>query len=109
MTERKNFNTGKAPRMDTIFPQAVVTNNFIFRSGMPGLDPGSGQVISSSFGEQTGQALENTKTLLEAAGSSMSKVVKTTLFMVAVNDMNIVNKIYQDFSRARHPLAVLRS
>jgi 2-iminobutanoate/2-iminopropanoate deaminase len=97
MNDRRNFNTKKAPRMHEVFPQAVIAGNFIFLSGMPGLDPVSGQVVSSSFEEQTRQAFVNIKTVLEEAGSSISKIVKTTIFMVTGNDFAIVNKVYAEF------------
>ena len=97
MDERRNFNTEKAPRMNVAFPQAVIANNFIFLSGMPGLDPNSGQVISTSFEDQTRQAFTNIKIVLEEAGSNMSKVVKTTIFMVSGNDFSVINKVYTDF------------
>ena len=97
MDERRNFNTEKAPRMNTAFPQAVIANDLIFLSGMPGLNLISGQVVSTSFEDQTRQAFLNIKMVLEEAGSSMSKVVKTTIFMVAGNDFSIVNKVYTEF------------
>ena len=97
MEDRKNFNTEKAPRMNIAFPQAVIANDLIFLSGMPGLNPVSGQVVSSSFEDQTRQAFLNIKTVLEEAGSNMSKVIKTTIFMVAGNDFGIINKVYTEF------------
>ena len=83
--------------MNMAFPQAVIANNLIFLSGMPGLDIISGQVVSSSFEEQTRQAFSNIETVLKEAGSNLSKVVKTTIFMVTGNDFSVVNKVYADF------------
>src|ERR1700760_1454803 len=97
MTERKNFNTAKAPRMSQAFPQAVIAEKFIFLSGTPGLDLHSGQVISDSFEDQTRQCFQNIKVILEEAGSSLSKVVKTTIFMVTGNDFSVINKVYSEF------------
>jgi 2-iminobutanoate/2-iminopropanoate deaminase len=97
MSERKNFNTTKAPRMNEAFPQSVIANNLIFLSGMAGIDPASGKLISDSFEEQTRQAFTNIKTILEEAGSNMRKIVKTTIFMVAGNDFSIINKVYAEF------------
>lgn len=96
MTASKNFNTDKAPRMSQVFPQAVITDQFIFLSGTPGIDF-SGQVISNNFEEQARQSFQNIKTILEEAGSDMSKVVKTTVFMVAGNDFAVLNKVYHEF------------
>lgn len=97
MGERKNFNTTKAPRMSQAFPHAVIAEKFIFLSGTPGYDLNTGQVINNNFEDQTRQCFQNIKIILEEAGSSMSKVVKTTVFMVAGNDFGIVNKVYSDF------------
>jgi len=97
MQERMNFNTDKAPRLNDIFPQAVIANNLIFLSGMAGIVPATGKLISDSFEEQTRRAFLNTKIILEEAGSDLSKVVKTTIFMVAGNDFAIINKVYPEF------------
>lgn len=94
---KKIFNTSKTPRMSDVFPQAVIANNFIFLSGTPGLDQASGKVISQNFEDQARQAFLNVKTILEEAGSNMSKVVKTTVFMVAGNDFAALNKVYSEF------------
>jgi 2-iminobutanoate/2-iminopropanoate deaminase len=96
MEGMRNFNTNKAPRMSQVFPQAVIAEKFIFLSGTPGLDQ-SGKIISDSFEDQTRQSFQNIKTILEEAGSSMNKVVKTTIFMVTGNDFAVINKVYAEF------------
>jgi len=93
----KNFNTSKVPRMTQVFPQAVIADKFIFLSGTPGLDTNSGLVISDNFEDQTRQCFLNIKTILEEAGSSMSKIIKTTIFMVTGNDFATINKVYAEF------------
>lgn len=97
MSEKKSFNTTKAPRMSQVFPQAVIADKFIFLSGTPGYDLQTGQVISDDFEEQTRQCFRNIKIILEEAGSSMSKIVKTTIFMVTGNDFSIIKKVYSEF------------
>jgi 2-iminobutanoate/2-iminopropanoate deaminase len=97
MADRKNFNTEKAPRMSQFFPQAVIAEKLIFLSGTPGLDLHSGKVISDDFEEQARQAFQNIRIILEEAGSSLSKIVKTTIFMVSGNDFGVVNKVYSEF------------
>jgi len=97
MSSKRNFNTSRAPRMSDVFPQSVIVDNLIFLSGMPGLDMATGQVISADFEEQVRQSFMNIKTVLEDAGSSLSKIVKTTIFMVTGNDFSVVNKIYKEF------------
>jgi len=103
MGENKNFNTSKAPRMSQVFPQAVIAEKFIFLSGTPGLDLNSGLVISDDFEEQTRQCFLNIKIILEEAGSSLNKVIKTTVFMVTGNDFSILNKVYSEFFPANPP------
>jgi 2-iminobutanoate/2-iminopropanoate deaminase len=103
MATRKNFNSSKVARMSAVFPQAVITDQYIFLSGMPGLDPVSGKVNSNDFEDQARQCFSNIKTILEEAGSDMSKVVKTTVFTVAGNDFSIVNKMYSEFFSEEAP------
>jgi len=97
MPERKNINSTKVPRMSQAFPQAVAAGDFIYVSGMPGLDPATGKVISDDFEDQTRQCFLNIKTILEETGSSLGNIVKTTLFMVTGNDFSIINKVYAEF------------
>jgi 2-iminobutanoate/2-iminopropanoate deaminase len=97
METRKNFNTPKVPRSSAIFPQAVIADKFIFLSGTTGVDPSTGKLISDSFEEQATQAFLNIKTILEEAGSSLEKIVKTTIFMVSGNDFSVINKVYESF------------
>jgi 2-iminobutanoate/2-iminopropanoate deaminase len=99
MEERKSFNTTKVLRTNLVFPQAVITDNLIFLSGTVGIDSSTGKLISDNFEEQAIQAFTNVKTILEGAGSSMRKIVKTTIFMVTGydTDFKIINKVYIDF------------
>jgi 2-iminobutanoate/2-iminopropanoate deaminase len=97
MSRRKNFNSTRAPRMSDAFPHAVIANRLIFLSGMPGFDPDTGQIISSDFGQQLRRSFINIKLILEDAGSDLSKVLKTTIFMVSGNDFTVVNQVYKEF------------
>ena len=97
MAERKSFNTPRAPRMSQFFPQAVIAEKFIFLSGTPGFDLATGKVISDDFEDQARQSFQNIRTILEEAGSSLDKIVKTTIFMVTGNDFAVVNKVYSEF------------
>ena len=91
--DRQNFNTLKVPRTTEVFPQAVIAGNFIFISGTPGFNATT-EKLSDSFEEQAVQSFLNIKTILEELGSSMNKIVKTTVFMVSGNDFSILNKVY---------------
>ena len=95
MKNRKNFNTLKVPRMTEVFPQAVIAEGLIFVSGTTGFDPITG-ILSEDFEEQARQSFLNIKTILEETGSSMNKIVKTTVFMVTGNDFSILNKVYAE-------------
>ncbi|MBS1511908.1 MAG: RidA family protein [Bacteroidetes bacterium] len=97
------FNTKKVTQMNPAFPQAVIADPFIFLSGTPGLDPATGAVVSTDFETQLRQAFANIKTILEEAGSSMPKVVKTTVFMVSGNEFAILNKVYSEFFPSNAP------
>lgn len=97
MSTRENLNTSKVARMSDFFPQAVMTDHYIFLSGMPGTDPLTGKITTDNFEDQARQSFQNIKTILEEAGSSLAKVVKTTVFMVAGNDFSIINKVYSEF------------
>lgn len=97
--ETKVFYTPNAPRPNAIVPQAVIAGNLIFVSGTVRSDPSTGKLISDQYEEQVIQAFKNVKTILEDAGSSMDKVVKITVFMVAGQDpdFSITNKAYSSF------------
>jgi 2-iminobutanoate/2-iminopropanoate deaminase len=99
MESKKAFNTSKIPRSNLVIPQAVIAGNLIFVSGTPGVDPATGKLISGNYEEQTYQAFRNVKTIIEEAGSSMDKIVKTTIFMVADQDkdFSVINKVYSEF------------
>jgi 2-iminobutanoate/2-iminopropanoate deaminase len=94
---RKNFNSANVPRMSQLFPPAVIAENLIFLSGTAGIDPATGKLINDNFEDQARQAFQNIKTMLEEMGSNMSKVIKTTIFMVTGNDFGVINKVYIEF------------
>ena len=102
METRKNFNTAKVPRMTEVFPQAVIADQFIFVSGTAGFNPATGK-LSDHFEEQALQSFQNIKTILEEMGSSMNKIVKTTVFMVSGNDFSILNKVYGEVFKENAP------
>jgi 2-iminobutanoate/2-iminopropanoate deaminase len=95
MEIRKNFNTSRVPRTTEVFPQAVIADKFIFISGTPGLNPATGK-LSDQFEEQARQSFLNIETILEEMGSSLEKIVKTTVFMVSGNDFSVLNKVYAE-------------
>jgi 2-iminobutanoate/2-iminopropanoate deaminase len=86
--------TEKAPAAIGPYSQAVRAGNLIFTAGQIPLDPATQQVVASGITEQTVRVLENLKAVLEAAGSSMSRVVKATVFLTDFNDFAAMNEVY---------------
>lgn len=96
------INTNKAPEAIGPYSQAIVTDNYIYCSGQIGLDPMTGQVVEG-LEAQTTQALTNLKSVLEAAGSDLNQVVKTTVFIKNIADFPKVNEIYAHFFEPHKP------
>ncbi len=85
MTKQK-VETKNAPLPIGPYSQAIIAGNLVFASGQAGLDPQTGKLISRDIIEQTTQTLSNLKAVLEAAGSSLERVLKTTIFLADMND-----------------------
>jgi 2-iminobutanoate/2-iminopropanoate deaminase len=86
--------TEKAPAAIGPYSQGVRAGNLIFTAGQIALDPVSGEVVTGGIAEQTTRVLENLKAILEAGGSSLAKVVKSTVFLKDFNDFAAMNKVY---------------
>lgn len=83
-----------APKAIGPYSQAMVANGFIFTAGQIALNPQTMEVVHGGIREQTEQVMKNLKAVLEAAGSSLSKVVKTTVFLVDMSDFTAMNEVY---------------
>jgi 2-iminobutanoate/2-iminopropanoate deaminase len=94
--DRRRISTENAPAALGPYSQAIVANGFVFCSGTVGIDPHTG-VLPEGVAEQTEQALLNLGAILEAAGSSLDRLVKTTIFYADVEDFSRLNEVY-----ARH-------
>ena len=97
MTERRIVRTEGAPQAIGPYSQAVVAGGFVYASGQVGFDPATGQFVEGGVREQTAQALRNLSKVLEAAGSSLARVVKTTVFLADMNDFAAMNETYAGF------------
>jgi 2-iminobutanoate/2-iminopropanoate deaminase len=86
--------TSSAPKAIGPYSQAVQANGFLFTAGQVALDPRSGDLVAGGIAEQTARALENLKAILAAAGTDFSQVVKTTVFLVDMNDFTAMNEVY---------------
>ena len=95
--------TDRGPKPIGPYSQAVRTNGFLFVSGQVALDPKSGEFVGTDIRQQTERVLENLKAILEAAGVSLSHVVRTTVFLKDLNDFAAMNEIYARYFTAAPP------
>lgn len=86
--------TNNAPNAIGPYSQAVKANGLLFTSGQIAIDPATNTVEAKTIEEQTTQVCENLKAVVEAAGTDMSKVVKTVCFLADINDFGAFNEIY---------------
>lgn len=101
--EKQVVSTDKAPAAIGPYSQAIKAGSMVFTSGQIPINPATGEVVAGGVEEQTKQALENLKAVLEAAGTHMKNVVKTTVFIKNMNDFAAINKIYSEYFEAPHP------
>ena len=89
--------TDRGPKPIGPYSQAIRTNGFLYVSGQVALDPKTGEFVGTDIRQQTERTLENIKGILEAAGSNMHHVVKTTVFLKDMNDFAAMNEAYAKF------------
>lgn len=95
--------TDRGPKAIGPYSQAIRANGFIFISGQIALDPASGAIVDGDVRAQTERVMENLKGIVEAAGSSLDKVVKTSVFLKDMNDFAAMNEIYGRYFPANPP------
>jgi len=95
--------THKAPPAIGPYSQAVIAGDLVFTAGVLPVDPESGQVVGEDITEQTGQAISNLESILEAAGSSLYQVVKTTVFLADMGNFAAMNAVYEEFFASNPP------
>ena len=103
ITKKKIVTTDKAPTAIGPYSQATVTGNLVFTAGQIPLDPTTGELVTGSIEEQTHQVLQNIRSLLQAAGSNMESVTKTTVFMTNLADFNRMNAVYAEYLANKPP------
>jgi 2-iminobutanoate/2-iminopropanoate deaminase len=94
---KDRIQTDDAPRAIGPYSQAIKANGFVFASGQIALDPATMEIIEGGVREQTEQVLKNLTAVLEASGSSLNKVVKTTVFLADMNEFAAMNEVYGSF------------
>jgi 2-iminobutanoate/2-iminopropanoate deaminase len=95
--------TDRGPKPIGPYSQAVKTSGFLFLSGQVALDPKTGDLIGTDVRQQTERIMENIKGILEAAGSNLHHVIKTTVFLKDMNDFPAMNEVYGRYFSAAPP------
>jgi 2-iminobutanoate/2-iminopropanoate deaminase len=97
MADRKRVHTDRAPAAIGPYSQAIVTGGFVFTAGQIALVPETMEMVEGGVEAQAHKVLQNLTAVLEAAGSSMNDVVKTTMYLADMADFVAVNEIYADY------------
>lgn len=94
---RERVATEAAPAAIGPYSQAIAAGDLVFASGQIALDPKSGQLAEGDVRTQTRQALENLSAVLQAGGSSLARVVKTTVFLTSMQNFSAMNEVYGQY------------
>ena len=97
MSERKVVSTSQAPKAIGPYSQALIAGGFVHCSGQIALDPASGQLIEGGVAAQTERVMKNLAAVLAAAGTSLARAVKCTIYLKSVDDFATVNEVYGRF------------
>ena len=100
---RTPVKTDRAPGAIGPYSQAIKAGGFVFASGQIPIDPQTGEFVPGGIGEQTEQVLKNLSALLEASGSSLAQVVKTTVFLADMKEFAAMNEVYGRFFTSEPP------
>lgn len=100
---KKAIFTEQAPKAIGPYSQAIRAGGLVFVSGQIPLDPASGQIVEGDIAAQTRRVLENLKAILAAAGSSLDRAVRTTIFLTDLGHFDVVNQIYGEFFKETPP------
>ena len=93
----------KAPKAIGPYSAGVSTGHLIFTAGQLGMDPQTGELVEGGVQAQTRQALTNLKAVLEAGGSKLGLVVKTTVFLKDIGEFGLMNEVYGEFFTGNFP------
>lgn len=94
---RERIQTNNAPAAIGPYSQAIRAGDFVFVSGQIAIDPATGQFLAGTVAEQTERVFKNLEAVLRAAGSSLDKIVKTTVFLADMKDFTEMNEVYAKF------------
>ena len=99
----KAIHTGQAPKALGPYSQAIEAGGMVFASGQVPIDPATDQFVSGGIKEQTRQSLTNARSILQQAGTDLSHVVKTTVFLADMADFAAMNEVYAEFFSQPYP------
>ena len=97
------IHTEKAPKAIGPYSQAIKVGNLVFASGQVPIVPATGEFVEGGIKEQTRQSLTNAKAILEEVGTSLSKVVKTTVYLSDMANFAAMNEVYAEFFTQPYP------
>lgn len=100
---KKAVHTEQAPAAIGPYSQAIEANGFVYASGQIPIDPATGNFVEGGIEEQARQCLTNASHILEAAGTSMANVVKTTVYLADMKDFAAMNSVYATFFSEPYP------
>jgi 2-iminobutanoate/2-iminopropanoate deaminase len=100
---REVVSTKDAPQAIGPYSQAIKANGFVFTSGQIAIDPATQQVVAGDVAVQTDRVLRNLSEILEAAGSGLGKVVRSTVFLKSMNDFASMNQVYGQYFSSDAP------
>uniref|UniRef100_A0A7V0Z783 RidA family protein n=1 Tax=candidate division WOR-3 bacterium TaxID=2052148 RepID=A0A7V0Z783_UNCW3 len=100
---KKIIKTDKAPKAIGPYSQGVIVDGFIYTAGQIGLNPLTGNMVEGGVKEQTMQALENIKAVIEAGGANLDNVVKTTVYLIKSEDFPLMNEVYARYFNNEPP------
>ncbi len=100
---KKVVKTDKAPFPVGPYSQAIIYGNLVFLAGQISIDPATNTLVQGTIEEESRRVLDNIKAILEEAGSSLERVVKTTVFLADIDDFGKFNEVYQHYFPSHPP------
>jgi len=102
---RQRVNSDNAPATIGPYSQAVITNGLVFTAGQVAINPATHKLVEGGIEEQTRQVLVNLQAVLQAAGTSLGNVVKTTVYLTYMGNFSAMNAVYAQYFKAEPPPA----
>lgn len=104
MSIKEEIKTVRAASPAAFYSQAIRSQGFVYTAGCVGVDPATNRLVEGGFEQQARAALENVRAILEASGTKMDYVVKTTCFIKDMNDFQLFDRIYREYFSSPPPV-----